>query len=488
MSVTACDRSTRLCVSFEPAPMKPFWKRCALYIAEIGARISPTSFYHAASIIWHGDFSHVFLRIWKPGSFVCDFPTFEGTVYLTAEPDIMKAILIKPRRDPEGLFDDVENRDLFFRGIKDLYPEEVQKMRQEDVTNLLAICAQASHLKSLQPPLRNVLGPQAIDSYSPQLEKIAQEMLEALTQEERSCCNGADLASEYAATVISKLLLGYQTDRKKYQEIAGALDTFSKRMSCVVARFPATPALKRQYTVALAQMKQLIQELVDAKPSPPFITSAREQGWSEFQIKANIFFLYFAGIETTSSSMNYLIGQLGQRENEVWQQAINDPDQGEQTLSRVIAEALRIHPPAFIIGRQLRDNTLMTVRDSKDNILYTKQLRKGHSMICLTQAAGRDPMRYSQPHQFNPDRFTVQDVDTPLKIHRLPFFPFSYGLHLCPGQYLALAQIGALIKEMVKRFSIYSLSSKVKPKGIFVLRATPAHVRLEARCTIQTPA
>jgi cytochrome P450 len=484
MSVAACDQSTRLHVSFQPAPTERFWKRWALYIAEIGARIGPTSFRHAASIVWHGDFSRVFLQIWKPQSFVCDFPTFEGTVYVTAEPDIIKAVLMKPRRDVAGFFDDVENRDLVFQGIKDLYPEEVQKMRQEDedVTNLLAICAEASHLKFVQPPLRTALGPKNIDSYSLQLEEIAQEMLGALTQEERSCCNAADLASEYAATVISKLLLGYQTDRKKYQEIAGALDVFSKRMSCVVSRLPATPALKRQYTVALAQMKQLIQEMVDASPSPGLIASFREQGWSEFQIKANIFFLYFAGIETTSASMNYLIGQLGQRENEVWQQAINDPDQGEQTLLRLIAEALRLHPPAFIIGRQLRDNTLMTVRDSKENILCTKQLRKGHSIICLIQAAGRDPIRYPQPDQFNPERFTVQDVDNPIKMHRLPFSPFGYGVHLCPGQHLALAQIRTFIKEMVKRFFIHSLSSNMKQTGIFVLRTTPAHVRLEPRC------
>lgn len=52
---------------------------------------------------------------------------------------------------------------------------------------------------------------------------------------------------------------------------------------------------------------------------------------------------------------------------------------------------------AFIEGRQLRENTLMTIRDKDHNILWSKQLRKGHSIVCLTQATGRDPSLYPEP-------------------------------------------------------------------------------------------
>lgn len=104
-----------------------------------------------------------------------------------------------------------------------------------------------------------------------------------------------------------------------------------------------------------------------------------------------------------------------------------------------------------------------------------KQLRKGHSIICLTQAAGRDPNLYPEPEQFNPYRFQNEDP----RIAALSFLPFGGGPHTCPGQHLALAELQTFIYRTLIHFSIDTLSpEKVDQKGFFTLRATPAKIRL----------
>lgn len=104
-----------------------------------------------------------------------------------------------------------------------------------------------------------------------------------------------------------------------------------------------------------------------------------------------------------------------------------------------------------------------------------KQLRKGHSIIYLTQAAGRDPNLYPEPEQFNPYRFQNEDP----RIAALSFLPFGGGPHTCPGQHLALAELQTFIYRTLIHFSIDTLSpEKVDQKGFFTLRATPAKIRL----------
>ncbi|MBA3238002.1 MAG: cytochrome P450 [Parachlamydiaceae bacterium] len=142
---------------------------------------------------------------------------------------------------------------------------------------------------------------------------------------------------------------------------------------------------------------------------------------------------------------------------------------------KAVAETLRIHPPAFVEGRQFREDTLITIKDKDQNLLWKKELRQGHSILCLTQAAGRDPILYPKPEQFNPYRFQDEDPS----IAALSFLPFGGGPHTCPGQYLAWAELQTFTYRILAHFNIQTLfPEKLDQKGFFTLRATPAKVRL----------
>jgi proline iminopeptidase len=317
------------------------------------------------------------------------------------------------------------------------------------------------------------LGPSAIAVHEVALSEIADGILNNLTEEEKKSCDTSLLSFEYAVTVISKLFTNYETSRKGYQNLANALDAFSKRMTRIVSHRPATVDEEKAYLAAISEMKAIIEGCMSS-PSP-YIQGLTDAGWNAFQIKSNLFFLYFAGTETTASSMNYLIWQLGKEENQALQQEIRESENGQQILLKAVAETLRIHPPAFIQGRQLREDTLMTIKDKHQNLLWEKKLRKGHSIVCLTQTAGRDPKLYPEPETFNPHRFGDEDP----RIAALSFLPFGGGPHICPGQHLALAELQTFSYRLLAHFSIHTLSpEKVDQKGFFTLRATSARMQL----------
>ncbi|MCF7852848.1 MAG: cytochrome P450 [Simkaniaceae bacterium] len=461
-------------VSFEPFATKKFHREIISFVKEIYSRVSPSSIKSAWYIGTQNDLSQPLLRSWKSGSYVSEFTTPAGTVYVTADPVVMRAVFANSRKEPTGIFYDYENKRLFVDGIlKDLYPDDIQKIGSEKAVDMLVISAAAPHAAILRGPMIKALGPSAISVYSNALSDIATKILKDLTENERKNCDASQISFEYAVTVISKLFTGYETTRESYQKLAKALDAFSKRMTRIVSHRPATIEEEKDYSVALSEMKTTIEGCLSSPSS--YIKGLMDAGWNDFQIKSNLFFLYFAGTETTASSMNYLIWQLGRAENSVLQQEIRDPKSGQKILLKAIAETLRIHPPAFIEGRQLREDTLMTIKDKNHNLLWSKQLRKDHSIVCLTQAAGRDPNLYPEPEQFNPYRFHDKDS----RIAALSFLPFGSGPHTCPGQHLALAELQAFTYCILTHFSVRTLSpEKIDQKGFFTLRATPARIQL----------
>jgi cytochrome P450 len=155
---------------------------------------------------------------------------------------------------------------------------------------------------------------------------------------------------------------------------------------------------------------------------------------------------------------------------------LRDPEGVETILPKFIAETLRLHPPAFVEGRQLREDTFIEIYDDNDRTLKKMLLKKGRSILCLTQAAALDPLQYQDPALFNPYRFHT--VPAPL-----PWYPFAAGTHVCPGQYLANAELKALITQIVAKYDIETLApaNPIEQRGYFTLRTKPAVLRLSER-------
>ncbi|CAD7090296.1 unnamed protein product [Hermetia illucens] len=140
-------------------------------------------------------------------------------------------------------------------------------------------------------------------------------------------------------------------------------------------------------------------------------------------------------------------------------------------LDMVVKETLRICPPIAIIGRKLREDT----------VLGDVNVPAGTNLILNIYALHNDPDYYRHPELFDPDRFD------PLQMERrfsFDYVPFSAGGRDCIGQKFALTELKLVIAKLVMNFELLPAVDKktLSLQGYPVLKsATGVHLRLAER-------
>ncbi|VAH48860.1 unnamed protein product [Triticum turgidum subsp. durum] len=90
-------------------------------------------------------------------------------------------------------------------------------------------------------------------------------------------------------------------------------------------------------------------------------------------------------------------------------------------MQMVIKEVLRLHPPAALLPRKTREDCKIMGYDIlKDTNIYINVF-----------AISRDPQYWSNPKEFNPERFENNNVD--YNGTSFEFTPFGGGRRQCPG-------------------------------------------------------
>ncbi|KAK4396453.1 cytochrome [Sesamum angolense] len=161
---------------------------------------------------------------------------------------------------------------------------------------------------------------------------------------------------------------------------------------------------------------------------------------SNHELNIIILELFFAGSETTSSSIEWVMVEL-LRHPEVMIKAKNELAQvvGKSNkfeenhlklrlpyLEAVIKETLRLHPPApFLVPRR-------AVQDTK---LMGYHIPKDTQLLVNAWAIGRDPERWEDPLSFKPERFLGSEIDYIGQNFEL--IPFGAGRRICAGIPLA---------------------------------------------------
>ncbi len=193
-------------------------------------------------------------------------------------------------------------------------------------------------------------------------------------------------------------------------------------------------------------------------------------GMTDVQVRDEALTLFLAGHETTANALTwtwYLLSQNPEAEIALHAEldrvlggrvpSVEDLPQLRYTES-VVAESLRLYPPAWGIGRRaLEDYTL------------GEYVIPARSVVLMSPyAVHRDPRWFPEPLAFRPERWLAEDATRP----KFAYFPFGGGTRVCIGERFAWME-GILVLAAIGQH--------------WRLRLEPGHrVETHARITLRT--
>lgn len=284
---------------------------------------------------------------------------------------------------------------------------------------------------------------------------------------------------DLAMRIAMRALFGFDPDRGRAPEIAArfesALGFHGREYPMQLLVGPGTPAAR--LTRDRAALERLVGAEIEARRergdtgehSPDMLgsllASTDEEGRSltNGQILDHVLTLLFAGHDTTTSTITFLVLELAR--NPEWPERIRaeldevcgprEPTprelfEGLPTLTRAVDETLRLWPPAWIGPRRsVRDFEFAGVRAPA-----------GLSVTYSSWVSHRLPDVFEDPHRFDPDRF---EPERRARWPRGAYVPFGMGPRVCIGKRFGYTEVHAIAAALVRRFD-FELPDGFEPR------------------------
>uniref|UniRef100_A0A7N2LTD1 Cytochrome P450 n=1 Tax=Quercus lobata TaxID=97700 RepID=A0A7N2LTD1_QUELO len=203
---------------------------------------------------------------------------------------------------------------------------------------------------------------------------------------------------------------------------------------------------------------------------------------SLLDIKHLLLDLFLAGIDTTSSTVEWAMAEL-LHNPEKMKKARDELEEvlgkgghvQESDISKfnyvraIVKETLRLHPSVpFLLPRK-----------AKTNIEICGYIVPKNAQILINVwAMGQDSRIWQSPNLFMPERFLEQDID--YKGQDFELIPFGAGRRICPGLPLANRMVHLMLASLVHYFA-WKLPNEMRPEdmdmaemfGLTLHRAVP---------------
>jgi cytochrome P450 len=180
------------------------------------------------------------------------------------------------------------------------------------------------------------------------------------------------------------------------------------------------------------------------------------------QLRDEVMTIFVAGHETTALTMTWIWALLAlhpaanaRLQAELQEVLAGRACQMEDVprlayTKQVIDEALRLYPPAWVVGR----------RPHQDDQLGDFYVPKGCNVIMFTYGVHRHPDYWDRPDDFWPERW---ETDRVKNMPKFAYFPFGGGPRICIGNNFALMEMTILLATLAQRFQ-FQLPGNAMPK------------------------
>jgi cytochrome P450 len=194
-------------------------------------------------------------------------------------------------------------------------------------------------------------------------------------------------------------------------------------------------------------------------------------GMTDKQVRDESLTLFLAGHETTANALTwtwYLLAQhlaveakLHAEIDTVLADRLPTADDVPQLpyTRMVLAESMRLYPPAWVIGRRALENYEIPPYQIPANSL----------LLLSPYVMQRDPRYYTNPDVFDPERWTPEaQAQRP----KYAYFPFGGGPRQCVGEAFAWMEGVLLIATLAQRWRLRLVPGHpVVPQPLVTLRA-----------------
>ena len=320
-----------------------------------------------------------------------------------------------------------------------------------------------------------------------------------------SVVNVAGEMMRLTLAIVARTLFGARVDAEA-EEIGEALTVALRWVVDAVSR-PVNPPLwvpirrNREMSRAIARLDETVYRLIRARRRSredrgdvlSMLLAAQDEDdgtrMTDAQVRDEVMTLFLAGHETTANALSWTWLLLA-KHPEVYARMREEVDSvlggrppAQSDLAnlpftlQVLKEAMRLYPPAYIVGRQ-------AVRD-----VYLRGLRVPKGRIVLVNIYGiqRRAEYFPEPERFLPERFSPERERA---LPRFAYLPFGGGSRICIGNHFALME-GHLVLAALARRVVFEVSHDdgnvepeplvtLRPKGGVWLRVRRRHGRRDA--------
>jgi cytochrome P450 len=188
------------------------------------------------------------------------------------------------------------------------------------------------------------------------------------------------------------------------------------------------------------------------------------------QVRDEAMTIFLAGHETTANALTwtwFLLGGAPDIEARLHAEVSNALRELPSTADlpsrpfggRVVAESMRLYPPAWIIGRRAIDEYRLN-----EYVVPPRSI-----LVMSPYIIQRDQRFYSDPDRFDPDRWTPEFR---AGLPKFAYFPFGGGPRQCIGESFAWMELILLVATIAQQCRLRLVPGHpVVPQPLITLRA-----------------
>ena len=278
--------------------------------------------------------------------------------------------------------------------------------------------------------------------------------------------------------------------------LLGLFPTLMSVQGMLLARWP-TP-LRRRLRREIARLDEVVERVIaqrresgDTGDVVSMLLAVRDEESGEpmphKQIRDEVLTLLLAGHETTAVALSWAWYELGRTPSA---RAALDGELASNaaaaaltaaswddlpTTRAVVAETLRLHPPAYVLGR----------RPTEDVTVDRYRFRRGSAVVLPPYGLHRDERSWgADAAQFRPSRWLREDGsfdETAPGQPRGAYLPFGAGSRMCIGAGFAVMEAVLLLARMARDWRVeFEPGFQPRPRPAVTLRPGPMPATLHA--------